>query len=166
LPDSFVIGIDPVAEAMAEASRKATKSAALPNALFVLASLENLPTELCGIASRVTVNFPWGSLLRAVAIPDAQLLRKLARLCRTGAILEVLINMQPLREEALARRLGLAEAALARDFERLQAGYEAAGFLLRYAEAIEGAPPNATSWGKKLHHGKREIVRLRATAKG
>jgi len=74
-PDALVIGVDANAAGMAEASRRAARPAArggLPNALFVVAAAEAVPGELEGIADEVTVNLPWGSLLRgAVALDDA-----------------------------------------------------------------------------------------------
>ncbi len=66
-PAAFVIGIDASAAAMAEASRRAARPAArggVANALFVVAAAERPPIELLGIADEVTINFPWGSLLR------------------------------------------------------------------------------------------------------
>jgi hypothetical protein len=64
-----VIGIDANAASMADASRRAArpvKRGGLPNALFVVAAAENLPSELGGWAEAVTVHFPWGSLLRGL----------------------------------------------------------------------------------------------------
>jgi hypothetical protein len=66
-PRTLVIGLDANAAAMAEASRRAagpTRKGGLPNAAFILAAAEAPPSELFGAAHRVTVLFPWGSLLR------------------------------------------------------------------------------------------------------
>ena len=74
-PAAFVIGIDANAAAMAEASRRAARPAArggVSNALFVVAAAERPPMELLAIADELTINFPWGSLLRgALGIDDA-----------------------------------------------------------------------------------------------
>jgi len=60
---------------MAEASRRAARSVAkggLPNTLFALASAEQIPDELRGVADSMTLAFPWGSLLRgALALDEA-----------------------------------------------------------------------------------------------
>jgi 16S rRNA (adenine(1408)-N(1))-methyltransferase len=60
---------------MAESSRRAAKPAAkggLPNAAFVVASSEEPPFQLQAVADELTIQFPWGSLLRgALAIDDA-----------------------------------------------------------------------------------------------
>jgi hypothetical protein len=58
---------------MADASRRAARAAAkggLPNALFVVAAAEQLPAALHGIADELTIQFPWGSLLRGALALD------------------------------------------------------------------------------------------------
>ena len=42
-PDTLVIGVDANAAAMTEASRRAARRAALPNALFAVAAAEHPP---------------------------------------------------------------------------------------------------------------------------
>ena len=42
-PDTLVIGVDANAAGMAEASRRAARRGALPNALFVVAAAEHPP---------------------------------------------------------------------------------------------------------------------------
>ncbi|MGH2611303.1 MAG: class I SAM-dependent methyltransferase, partial [Tepidiformaceae bacterium] len=78
-PGRLWVGIDPVAASMAKTSTTAIRSRA-ENAIFVLGSVESLPAEFEGLAGRVTVNLPWGSLLRAVAAPAPELLCNLSRL--------------------------------------------------------------------------------------
>lgn len=164
-PDEFYLGIDPVASAMAETSRKAaakTDRGGAANAMFILASLESLSPELHGIADRLILNYPWGSLLRAVALPDPGLLSKLAAIGTTGARLEVLINMHPLRDALYAARIGLAGAAVTNDEVRLRDGYAQAGLSLRSVDDVTGTRPRATRWGSQLHFAGREICRVRA----
>ncbi|MFL5775779.1 MAG: methyltransferase domain-containing protein [Chloroflexota bacterium] len=72
-PGSLVIGIDANAAAMADASRRASRSVSkggVANAVFVVGSAERLAAELEGVADELTVNFPWGSLLRGVLALD------------------------------------------------------------------------------------------------
>ena len=57
----------------------------MPNVTYVRASIESLPAELGGIADRVTVVLPWGSLLAAVALPSLPALRNLRAVCQPGA---------------------------------------------------------------------------------
>ena len=74
-PQSLVIGIDPVQEAMAGVARRASAKPSrggVPNALFLVASAEALPGALSSKASLVTVNYPWGALLRTLVQPDRE----------------------------------------------------------------------------------------------
>jgi len=94
-PNGLVIGVDPVAAAMAEASRRAARAAArggLPNALFVAASAESFPAELHGIAAEVVVRFPWASLLRGCLGADTAVARGLVSLLAPCGTLEVLLG--------------------------------------------------------------------------
>jgi 16S rRNA (adenine(1408)-N(1))-methyltransferase len=95
-PCAFVIGIDASAAAMADVSRRAAGPArrgGVPNALFVLAAAERPPTELLGIADEVTINFPWGSLLRGALACDDAAARGIAALLNPGARLSVLVSV-------------------------------------------------------------------------
>jgi 16S rRNA (adenine(1408)-N(1))-methyltransferase len=150
---------------MAEVSRRAATKPArggVENALFVQGALETLPPELDAIADRITVNYPWGSLLHAVALPDPTLLARLAALAKPRATLEVLVNLHPLRDRAYAERLGHADAAIARDHGRLRAVYHRVGFATEAIEDVTGRLIHATRWGSQLHHAKREVWFVRA----
>lgn len=154
---------------MAEVSRRAAAKPArggVANALFVQASLEGLPADLAVLADAITVNYPWGSLLRAVAMPDGALLCNLAGLAKPGATLDILVNMHPLRDADYAVRLGLADAALIRDVAGLKAGYLRAGWAMRGIDDVTGTRVRATRWGSQLHHARREVWRIRAVRFG
>ena len=56
-PEQLFIAIDPVAEAMAASANRACREH-LDNVLFVVAAVEALPSELDGVADRITVLFP------------------------------------------------------------------------------------------------------------
>ena len=109
-PNKFYIGIDaspgPLEKISEKIHRKPGKGG-VPNALFLQSAVEDLPADLDGIADEVHVHFPWGSLLRAVAIGDAAILGKLRRLCAPGALLEVIVGIDPQRDRTEIERLGL-----------------------------------------------------------
>jgi 16S rRNA (adenine(1408)-N(1))-methyltransferase len=76
-PRALVIGLDADASRMSEASRRAARKpgkGGLPNALFVVAAAESLPCELDGLVDAVTIQLPWGSLLRSVLVREPWLL--------------------------------------------------------------------------------------------
>src|SRR4051812_8153871 len=54
-PEQFAIGIDTCRENLREASRCAPD-----NALYLIADGLALPSDLTGLATRITINFPWG----------------------------------------------------------------------------------------------------------
>jgi len=97
-PGAFVIGIDASASAMAEASRRAARPVSrsgISNALFVVAAAERPPRELRGIADELTINFPWGSLLRGALAVDDTAARGIAALLKPGARLTALVSVTP-----------------------------------------------------------------------
>lgn len=168
LPERLVIGIDAVAETMAEASRKAAASprkGGLANALFFRAAAERLPGPFAGRADQVTVNYPWGSLMRIVAEPDRVGLAGLRGLCKPGAGLRVLLNYTVIADRPYLERLGLGEMADPADSPALPEIYKAAGFTLETREIFAGDPPVRTRWGRQLVRGAaRRTLLLEATA--
>lgn len=142
--------MDPVAAAMARASITAARSRR-GNALYVLGAVESPPAALAGSVSAVTVNLPWGSLLRAVAAPDTALLRNIAEMSRPGAVLAVTYSASP-RDAAEVARLGISEPDPTARGPEMSEAYEASGWQLA---SIECLPANAlarlgTTWSKRL----------------
>jgi 16S rRNA (adenine(1408)-N(1))-methyltransferase len=93
-PRILVLGLDANAAAMAEVSRRAAKPSrkgGTPNAAFVLAAAEAPPVELAGIASQVTVLFPWGSLLRGCLGADPAVAAGVAKLLAPAGSLDLLL---------------------------------------------------------------------------
>lgn len=93
-PRTLAIGLDASAAAMAESSRRAAKPArkgGQPNAAFIVAAAETPPPGLCEVAALVTVQFPWGSLLRGCVGGDAAVSIGVASLVAPGGVLELLL---------------------------------------------------------------------------
>ena len=169
-PETFVIGIDANKKPLEKPSVKITRKPAkggLANVMFIQAAAEDLPDELYGIADRVTINLPWGSLLRAVLLPDAEVLRGIRGLIKRGGILEVVTAIDPVRDRQELERLGLPRLT-DRHFEfDLPRAYRNAGF-----EPNDGANPVPadrlkvrTSWGKRLSgSSERSVLRFVFTA--
>ncbi len=167
-PERLVIGIDAVSENMAEASRKAAaapRKGGLANALFFRAAAERLPGPFAGRADQVTVNYPWGSLMRIVAEPDPEGLAGLRGLCKPGAGLRVLLNYTVIADRPYMERLGLGEMPDPADSPALPEIYKAAGFILETREIFAGDPPVRTRWGRQLvRGGARRTLLLEASA--
>ncbi len=145
-PNKFYIGIDANPRPLEKVSEKIHRNPAkggLPNVLFIQAALEDLPSELDGVADEVHVHFPWGSLLQAVATGDEKALRSLRRICAAGAVLEIIIGLDPERDRSEIERLGLQPLTSAYIEEELIPRYAAAGF-----EKLEGGVLAQTEWSK------------------
>jgi 16S rRNA (adenine(1408)-N(1))-methyltransferase len=89
--ENFFIGIDACRENLSVNSQPK-----LPNALFIIASAQALPSELNGLASHVSINFPWGSLLESLLNNDADLTDGLLAVSRPQASLEIYLNGEAL----------------------------------------------------------------------
>jgi hypothetical protein len=85
-----------------------------------------------GGPGRLTVLFPWGSLLRAVALPELDVLVRLRAMCRPGAQVRFLFELQS-DPSALERRY--LDASLA---------------LSGTPVPVETARALPTTWAKKL----------------
>ncbi|MGH9456976.1 MAG: methyltransferase domain-containing protein [Thermoanaerobaculia bacterium] len=109
-PDRFYIGIDPSPRPLEKISekihRKPEKGGAA-NVLFLQAAVEELPVELDGVADEVHVHFPWGSLLAAVASGERATLANIGRICASGALVEIVIGIEPARDRGELERLGM-----------------------------------------------------------
>jgi 16S rRNA (adenine(1408)-N(1))-methyltransferase len=154
-PEKFFIGVDanprPLEKVSERIHRKPAKGG-LPNALFVQAAVEDLPSELDGVADEVLVHFPWGSLLRATATGDQEVLTNLRQICSPGALLKVVIGLDPDRDRSEVERLGLPPTSLSYIDSALVPRYREADF-----EVLErGLLPASdweklqTSWAKRL----------------
>lgn len=162
-PKKFYIGIDsnvsPLEKISEKIYRKPAKGGA-PNALFIQAAVEDLPAELDGVADELHVHFSWGSLLRAVAAGDVAVLKNLRRICAPGALLEVVLGLDPARDQTEIERLGLTPLTLEFIDQQLTSRYLAAGFEVTERGIIAASewPEFNTSWAKRLHHNDQRPI--------
>jgi 16S rRNA (adenine(1408)-N(1))-methyltransferase len=106
---------------------------------------------LCGLAESLTVNFPWGSLLRGVLGGDEAVLAGIAALLAPAAEATALVSIVP--------RDGLPPVPPA---EELAAAYARHGLSLvesRPATPAEVAA-SGSSWAKRLRAGAARPVTL------
>jgi 16S rRNA (adenine(1408)-N(1))-methyltransferase len=141
----------------------------LSNLLFVQAAVETLPAELEGVAHDVCINFPWGSLLRAVGLGETLVLRNVRRICSPNARLKVFLGLDSERDRAEIERLALP--TLSTDFVSavLAPKYREAGFEIVETESLpSSSPPEMhTSWARRLQRSsRRSFLRIVAQAIG
>ena len=162
-PNRFYIGIDPNVKPLEKVSekihRKPSKGGS-PNVLFIQAAVEDLPPELDGVADEVHVHFPWGSLLRAFATGDVPLLQNVRRICSPGALLEVVIGLDPMRDRSEIERLGLPDLKPDAIDQALAPRYAAAGFEIfeRGLRLASEWPEFNTSWAKRLQGNENRPI--------
>jgi 16S rRNA (adenine(1408)-N(1))-methyltransferase len=151
-PTKFFIGIDSNARALQKISEKIHRKPSkggVPNALFIQAAVEVLPTELNGIAHEVHVHFPWGSLLRGVSAGELSLLQRIRTVCASNAVLKLTISIDPERDSSEIRRLGIEPLSAGFIDGELRKRYLAAGFEISLTHTVDW-PGLKTSWAKRL----------------
>jgi 16S rRNA (adenine(1408)-N(1))-methyltransferase len=168
-PDRFYIGIDAQSSALEKVSEKIHRNPAkggAPNVLFIQAAVEDLPSELDGVADEIHAHFPWGSLLRALALGDESVLLNLRRVCASGAWLEVVIALDPERDRTEIERLELSQLSLEFLETSLIPRYRTAGFeVVEYGSLSPSEWPHLqTSWAKRLNGAARPPTYLIARA--
>ncbi|HEV3316677.1 MAG TPA: hypothetical protein VG488_06910 [Candidatus Angelobacter sp.] len=120
------------------------------------------------MADRVTVILPWGSLLRAVAVPEIDSLRHIAQLCLPDATIEIVFSYDrgDGREKALLGAGSLDEPHVVATLPPL---YEQAGLRIVAAEEITRVElaDYGTTWARRLAFGRpRKVWRIRARYAG
>jgi 16S rRNA (adenine(1408)-N(1))-methyltransferase len=145
-PEVGIIGVDLCEANLRDASRNAPT-----NALYVIADALALPDGLSGLAGYVTVNFPWGSLLRGLLDGDAALLTGLWSVMRVAATLDVRLNAGALREVGWTIKTGV---------DRVSAALERDGFAIVVVRELPTGRLREvpTSWAKRLAFGRERVL--------
>ena len=169
-PNKFYIGIDanprPLEKISEKIHRKPAKGGA-PNVLFIQSAVEDLPAELNAVADEVHIHFPWGSLLKAVASGNIAVLSNVRRICAPGALLEIVVGLDPSRDLSEINRLGVQSFSVDYIDSELVQSYMAAGFEIRERGRLAAGnwPEFKTSWAKRLKgNDARPIIYLIARA--
>ncbi len=154
-PRKFYIGIDANAAPLAKISMKATRKPAkggLANVLFIQAAIEALPEELNESADEIHIHFPWGSLLRAVAVGDENALAALRRIAAPECLLEIIIGIDEERDKTEIERLNLPRLSDRYLRETLLPKYEQAGFQILESGVLNPSEWSRleTSWARRL----------------
>jgi 16S rRNA (adenine(1408)-N(1))-methyltransferase len=141
LPSWLVVGLDACREPLRTRSRTAA-----PNALFLIANGLALPAELAGLAHRVSLNFPWGSLLEGLVEGHHGLLNGLNLVTRPDALLEVRLNGGAVAE------LGLSAGEC---LSRVSHVLSCAGWRCGLATHLDGLQLRSlqSTWARRLAHG-------------
>jgi SAM-dependent methyltransferase len=168
-PERHHVGVDALEAPMAASIRRAAAKPArggVENARFIVRDALDPPADLLGRASLVTVNYPWGSLLRAVAAPEPAGLAAVVSLLRPGGRLVALLNASASEDSSYAERLELPALDGEHIEERLVPGWSAEGLRDVSARLLDAGeePPHRTTWGQRLVRGSgRETLLVSGT---
>ncbi|MCD6497870.1 MAG: hypothetical protein J7M25_06125 [Deltaproteobacteria bacterium] len=153
-PDILVLGLDAAREPMvpqAVRARRSPKKGGAPNLILAAAAVEDLPDMLRHRAETVSINFPWGSLLRAIVMAEQPILASICQLLRPAGSLDILLNDSLYAQPHVYEKMNLVRI----DQEHLET--ITAPALTQSdldVQAIETIPnhdiPVHTSWGRRL----------------
>ena len=141
-PERLAIGFDACREQLGRVSRQAP-----PNSLFLIGNALALPAALAGRVCRVTINFPWGSLLAGLLEGDPCFMAGLRMAAAPGFELEIRLNSSAVRHQG--HELEESGELVRRALE--QGGFATPGLARLPAQALKNFP---TTWSKKLGFGR------------
>jgi hypothetical protein len=156
-PGTLFIGVEPDHASLIEASRTAMRRASPgeSNLIFVLGAWQDLPGQLAGLASSVSVLFPWGSLLQAVATADNGFVQALQATAAPAADIEFVTAIQPDADAGELRRLGLGPFSPA----ALADAWRAHGYAVEQHE-LPADHAYQTSWWRRIRHRPGRVATL------
>lgn len=141
-PHHFVIGVDACRENLHEYS-----NAKLNNMLFVIANAQELPFELNGLISHLTINFPWGSLLESLLAGDAKFMKGLTNISQRHTMIDICLNGGALSEVNMSLQTGAAQIE-----ERMrESGWQIKKPVVMSKSDLQTYP---TTWAKRLAFGR------------
>lgn len=158
-PDIMYIGIEPTASNLYEYSKKANKNK-LTNLIYIITSIENMGDELNGLADKVFVNFPWGSLLEVVVKDIPELLSKISLLGKSEAEFNFTFAYSTIHEPVEIEKRNLPILTDEYLLKNLQEIYLKAGLIIEVCSNLKPQDINkfGTLWAKKLFLGKSRDV--------
>ncbi|MBK9924245.1 MAG: class I SAM-dependent methyltransferase [Anaerolineales bacterium] len=141
-PCHFVIGVDSCRENLHEYSR-----AKISNLLFVIANAQNLPHELNGLISHITINFPWGSLLESLLNGDSGLTCGLKSIACPNTAITIRLNGGALSEAGTALEAGA---------DRIQEVMRESGWQMKNPSRMGKSDLQTfpSTWAKRLAFGR------------
>jgi hypothetical protein len=123
----------------------------------VASGVDLLPAELDGLAQRVAVRFPWGSLLRGALGLDPAMTAAIARLVAPGGELVLILSLTA-RDSLDGREPGPLDDA---DTGRIVEAFLSNGLVLESCEDLKAADVAglASTWARRLRVGTERPAR-------
>lgn len=160
---NLYVGIDPSQKQLAIYSKKAVKNK-LENTLFVVGSIEVYPEELSGVANKVLIILPWGTLLQSIVNLDGQALENIGSTIKNGGQLEIIFGYSQDAEPTEVERLGLNKLDINYIYSTMIPKFTMLGYKIDCVEKLTKKQLDQfeTTWSKKLRFGQdRPIFHLK-----
>lgn len=154
-PDTFFWGIDANGAGMSyiswKAARKPSRGGGIKNIGFLCHDIERLPS-LPRFADSISIQYPWASLLRAVVLPDKDILNRIQKLAKDKCSIEINLNYTVFKDINYIKRLGLPVVNELYVRNILEPAYKECHINLKSHKILSLSKPG-TTWGKKLTLG-------------
>jgi hypothetical protein len=111
--------------------------------------------RLAGLANRVSVILPWGSLLQGIVLAETALVANLRRLCASDATIEIVFSYDERRDAGRFDRIGLVDINESHMRGILADSYERAGFLVSSINRI--SQPELQSYETNTSCATRQV---------
>ncbi|KYK28836.1 MAG: hypothetical protein AYK19_05230 [Theionarchaea archaeon DG-70-1] len=159
-PETFFIGIDADRSSLIKYSHKIHRKperGGVPNVLYVIASVENLPHELDDTADTVWIVLPWGSLLRGVVSGAKSILKNIVQISSVNGILKMFISYSVKYEPVEMEKLRLPALTLEYIDSKLTPLYQEEGITITERNFLTNEPMKEipSKWAKRLAYGRK-----------
>ncbi len=159
-PETFFIGVDADRNNLGKYSHKIYRKperGGLPNALYVISSVEELPAELNNTAHTIWIILPWGTLLQGLILARKGLLRNIIRISCARGILNLYISYDVKYESVKIENLGLPELTYELIDGKLAPKYSSEGITITEREVLdnEALKEISSQWARQLAYGRK-----------
>jgi|GEM_PF-272196 len=157
--ENFYIGIDSNINGLREYSRRIYNKPAkggLFNIIYVLAYIENLPIELEGLADKIFINYPWGSLLAYLVNSDKKILKNITQISKQNAEISLLFNYSSKYEPISMNKFGIVDISSYHIRKKMMPQYKKAGIIIKKFKKFsnEELQNSCDFWAKKIAFGR------------
>lgn len=120
--------------------------------MYALASVTDLPEDLHNSVNQVFINFPWGSLLKAVVNVEEDAWKSIKNICQNGALVDIVFGYDSHVDLSEKERLTIPSLSIDHIQRKMFPSLRELGFLMVEFEALSGKElQNFPSlWAKRL----------------
>lgn len=142
----FAIGVDACRENLGHESRRGAY-----NSLFVIANAERLPRELDSMVDRISVNFPWGSLLQGLLHAGSDVWEGISTISKASSVVNIILNAAATAEVGST----IDKALISLNSVAIRHGFRTQSVSMMGPQDLNQFP---SSWAKRLAYGKMPVA--------